>query len=257
MWKFRSARPPSSTDEGSPTSRPPDGWRIYAFGDLHGRRDLLERLRSAIAADIDRSTATKNVIVGLGDYIDRGPDSRPVIDILLQGLVPQAEQILLRGNHEDLLLRFLDDPVGVGSSWFQLGGLECLRSYGVDVRPFLRAGFDARAARQEFMRLMPSEHLRLIESMPLRLVAGDYFFVHAGVRPGIPLDQQAARDLLWIRREFIEAQPEWDKVIVHGHFPVAEPFIGARRINLDTGAFVSNRLTCIILESSGRHLLQV
>jgi len=237
-------------------ARVPDGWRIYAFGDVHGRRDLLERLYLAIGADLERSRPAKCVVVGLGDYIDRGPDSRGAVELLIHGLVADTELVCLRGNHEELLLRFIEEPNRHAGQWFELGGLECLRSYGVDRHLLAAPKPDPLLLRAELIKRIPVSHLELLRATVISYTAGDYFFAHAGARPGTPLCRQDPQDLLWIRRDQTIADAPTEKIVVHGHSPIDQPYFGRFHINIDTGAYASNRLTCIALESTTCRLIE-
>jgi serine/threonine protein phosphatase 1 len=229
----------------------PAGLRVYAIGDIHGRSDLLNYLAQRIEED-KASAGGLAITVFLGDYIDRGPDSAGVIDRLARRDFP-TEFVALRGNHEEVLLKFLTDP-DVLSNWRNFGGLETLHSYGVDVQPAMRGtGFDN--VRRSLIERMPASHRRFLIETTLSASFGDYFFCHAGARPGVPLEQQTPRDLLWIRGEFLEFRGSWDKVVVHGHTPVAEPELLRNRINVDTGAFASSVLTAVVLDGSSQRLL--
>lgn len=241
------------------TPRPaavPEGVTAYAIGDIHGRADLLEALLDQVlleAAETDRGDC---VMVFLGDYIDRGPASPKVLDMLLNcQRLPGFEWRFLRGNHEQALLDFIEDPVEAGPSWGAFGGRETLQSYGVEA-PF---GSDARLwrqARDSLEARMPREHRAFLAAMPASFELGDYFFVHAGARPGVPLDRQDETDLMRIRKSFLEHGKAFEKVIVHGHSIVAEVHCDHRRIGIDTGAYASGALTALKLEGEGRSLLQ-
>lgn len=252
--KRRSPTPNSAPLQGA--ARVPDGWRIYAFGDPHGRLDLLQRLRLAIDADLRASAPASRVIVGLGDYVDRGPDSRGVVELLCSGLGLDAELVCLRGNHEELLLEFVERPTGRTPIWLNQGGLETLRSYGVPSALLVDPEPDPLQLRAELMKRIPAKHLEFLSATQPSYSKGDYFFAHAGVRPGTPLDEQETGDLLWIKREFTEAETATEKVVVHGHSPVDKPYFGPFRINIDTGAYASNRLTCVVLEADTRRLIE-
>ncbi|MGH6922619.1 MAG: metallophosphoesterase family protein [Propylenella sp.] len=253
-----SETPRASEQNSAPhTASAPEGLRIYAFGDVHGRSDLLRLLRGEIDRGIGERAPRKAIVIGLGDYIDRGPDSSGVIDLLLEGFGAGVEHVFLRGNHEDLLLRFLDRPERVGRSWFRLGGLDLVRSYGVDIRPYAGADPDLRAAREELALRLPGRHLAFIQSLPISHILGDYLFVHAGVRIGIPFGKQASEDMLWVRDGFSDRDESFEKIVVHGHTPTEEPFLGRYRINVDTAAYATSRLTCVVLEGTGRQVLQV
>ena len=225
----------------------PDGVRIYAVGDIHGRSDLLDRLLRGIDADCRWRPALRPVTVFVGDYIDRGPCSRDVLNLLLRWR-QDNEAVFLRGNHETFLPRFLADP-SVLDEWREYGGLETLLSYGL--KPTIRPD------RQEQVRLadelahaISGEHLEFLDSLDLFYGCGDFLFVHAGIRPGVPIHEQTEDDLLWIREEFLGHEQPFDRFVVHGHTPVSVPDLRPNRINIDTGAFATGRLTCIVIEGS-------
>ncbi len=229
---------------------------MYVFGDLHGRFDLLRALAALIGEDLAGHPIGETQIVGLGDYIDRGSESRAVIDLLVGQFFASHNVVCLKGNHEALLLDFLDRPAVVGPTWLQMGGWECLTSYGVDCRWQANGAEEFARIRQDFARQLPPEHIGFFSRLALSKVIGDYFFAHAGARPGVPLDRQTERDLLWIRGGFVDRDERFEKVIVHGHTAVAEPFVGRYRINLDTGAYATGRLTCMVLEADRRRFLE-
>jgi diadenosine tetraphosphatase ApaH/serine/threonine PP2A family protein phosphatase len=192
--------------------------------------------------------------VTLGDYIDRGPDSRGVIERLAQNPFP-TPYVALKGNHESMLAAFLGDPA-FGMHWRRQGGTETLNSYGVAVRRLLVGKADAEAAKQ-LRANMPAQHVKFLRSLKTSHTHGRYFLCHAGVRPGVPLDQQSEQDLLWIRDEFLASTEDFGKIVVHGHTPIVEPEVLPNRINIDTGAFASGRLTCIALSDTGYRFLVV
>jgi serine/threonine protein phosphatase 1 len=229
----------------------PEGLRVYAVGDIHGRLDLLRKLARRIESDL-KDAPTPAVTIFLGDYVDRGPDSAGVLDRLARGDFP-TEFLALRGNHEEVMLRFLEEP-DILESWRNYGGLETLHSYGVDVVPAMR-GMGYEAIRNSLLERLPRSHEQFLRATAHSTAFGDYFFCHAGARPGVPLDEQTPRDLLWIRDEFLEYRGGWDRVVVHGHTPVDEPELLASRINVDTGAFASSILTAVALEGSQRRIL--
>ncbi len=232
-----------------------EGRRLYVFGDVHGRLDLLDGLRAAIARDRAASPAADTMVVGLGDFIDRGPSSRGVIEALATDFF-DCRSVYLRGNHEQMLLDFLENPERYGLHWFRNGAAETFRSYASDAGALLAASpVDYRAVRDRLLAEMPASHVELIRGLPLSFDEGGYFFVHAGARPGIPLNMQREQDLLWIREGFSDRDVPFAKVIVHGHTPVDQPYLGRYRINLDTGAYFTNRLTCLVLEGATRRLL--
>ena len=224
-----------------------EGIRIYAVGDVHGRSDLLERQLAAIDADCKQRPIARPITVFVGDYIDRGPDSRNVLDLLLQW--QQAhEAIFLRGNHETFLPRFLSDP-GSLDEWRQYGGLETLLSYGLQPSINPDRHEQIRLAI-ELADILPREHLDFLESLELSFSCGDFLFVHAGVRPGVPIHEQTEDDLLWIRDDFLTWEQPFERFVVHGHTPVSEPDLRPNRINIDTGAYATGRLTCVVIENT-------
>jgi serine/threonine protein phosphatase 1 len=219
-----------------------DGRTIYAVGDIHGRFDLLERMLDRIAEDwSDTPAEARSSIVFLGDYIDRGPDSYRVIDRLSFVKADPAVRFLM-GNHEATMLRFLEDPL-VGPRWCEFGGVETLLSYGVRLIPADDDEAGWQRCRDRLMERLPSRHLSFLQSLQLTFEAGDYLFVHAGVRPGRPLDAQSRDDLLWIRDDFLLSTRRLSKIVVHGHTPAPEPVWDQRRIGLDTGAYETGILT--------------
>ncbi|MGA0562273.1 metallophosphoesterase family protein [Ancylobacter sp. VNQ12] len=222
----------------------PDGVRVYAVGDIHGRHDLLRRLLERI--DEDRAQHGHGQLVFLGDYVDRGTDSRQVIETLVTG---QAEQawVCLKGNHEAMMLDVLDGqrPWDV---WLANGGVETLFSYGISSREYVVARrFDD--LREATLAAVPPHHLAFLRALPVSHRVGDYFFCHAGIRPGVPLDRQDPEDLLWIRDVFIDSELLHGGRVVHGHTPAMEPEIRPNRINVDTGAYLTNRLSCAVIEA--------
>jgi serine/threonine protein phosphatase 1 len=226
--------------------------RVYVIGDIHGRSDLLDRIVEEIKRDIEEKPTGEAVTITLGDYVDRGPDSRGVLDRLISNPFP-TEYIGLRGNHEELFEAFLNDPT-VGPQWRRLGGLETLHSYRIPVTS-LMIGKGFEEASSALRQAVPHEHLRFLASLKLSMSIGEYFVCHAGVRPGIPLEHQSAEDLLWIRDEFLSSKRSFGKIVIHGHTPAESPEILPNRINIDTGAFVTGRLTCLVLEGRSRRFL--
>jgi serine/threonine protein phosphatase 1 len=239
VWKpSRNAKSPSKASL-------PDGIRIYAIGDIHGCTDLLRVLLAQIESDEAQYPCTRSIIVFLGDYIDRGPDSRGTVDLLL-ACARVREVVILKGNHETFIRRFLDAPQSL-NDWRSLGGLETLVSYGL--RPSLRRSHcDQERLSQELLAALPPEHLAFFESLPSSFICGDFVFVHAGVRPGIELRKQTEDDLLWIRDDFLHYSLPFEKFVVHGHTPVNAPDVRCNRANIDTGAFATGRLSCVVIE---------
>jgi serine/threonine protein phosphatase 1 len=239
VWNFLQSR----TRKSAP--RTPDGIRLYAIGDVHGRADLLAQLFAGIDRDIATHPAPRVIEILLGDYIDRGPQSREVLDILVSRS-RSRRLVCLKGNHETYIPGFLRDPAMLGQ-WRHFGGLETLVSYGV-VPSISADDEEQRKLAAAFGRALPQSHRRFLATLKSSFVCGDYFFAHAGVRPGIPLSQQHEQDLLWIREDFLFHEKSFGKIVIHGHTPVSEPDIRSNRINIDTGAFATGILTCLVLQ---------
>ncbi|MBU4061331.1 metallophosphoesterase family protein [Hyphomonas sp.] len=234
-------------------AKAPDGLCIYAIGDIHGRRDLLERLVQLIAEDAaNLPDGFKPQIIFLGDYIDRGLQSRDVINFFTSGAADAFNPVYLMGNHEEALLRFMREA-SFGSQWARYGGAETLYSYGLqppNQRASLNSHDEMQAARNawtkvwnEFQVKLPPEHLAFFQSLKPYHVAEDYLFVHAGLRPGVELEEQTVRDMLWIREEFLDDAAPFAQMVVHGHTPMDTVHHDERRIGLDTGAFLTGKLT--------------
>lgn len=236
--------------------RIPDGIRVYAFGDVHGREDLVRNLLARIVDDAATDPAKGVLVIGLGDYVDRGPSSKGVIDALQNDFATAFHTVFLKGNHEAMLLDFLHSPL-VGSAWLRAGGLECLLSYGVRCNWRQANPDELLRVRDELLDRMGPRHFEFLASLRASQIVGDYFFAHAGARPGISLASQEERDLLWIRKGFSDRDEPFEKFVVHGHTVGMEPFLGNHRINLDTGAYATGRLTCIALEADARRLMEV
>ncbi len=231
----------------------PEGLRIYAFGDIHGRFDLLEALYPKIRGDIERRPAARTAEIFLGDYIDRGPRSRDVLEWMIAARPVAGERICLMGNHEDMLLRVLDDPQAT-STWLHNGGLATIMSYAAIPPDDL--SLTVAAARDAFLAAFPPEHRSFVEGLPRMARFGGYVFVHAGLRPRRALADQDPDDLVWIREPFLSSNADFGARVVHGHTPVEAPEIRPNRINIDTGAVFTGRLTCLILEGEDRRFLQ-
>jgi serine/threonine protein phosphatase 1 len=200
-----------------------------------------------IEVDIVLHPVSRPIAVFLGDYIDRGPDSKEVIDLLVMP-VRTPEMVFLKGNHEAFLLNFLKDPALL-DIWRQYGGLETLISYGL--KPPLNPSLNEQTRlAHDLANAIPASHREFLRSLKLSFVCGDFLFVHAGLRPLIPIQHQTEADLLWIREDFLLWDKEFEKIVVHGHTPVLEPDIRFNRINIDTGAFATGRLTCVVIEGS-------
>ena len=238
--------------------RSTDGQLIYAVGDIHGCYDLFRTALSKIAADCALEAAGRTPkLVLLGDYIDRGPDSAKVLQALVW-LSRRGEFALhlLKGNHEQGLLHFLEQPE-LGEPWLSYGGAETLASYGVQPPgPHARPD-DLVAARDALIDQMPVSHLQLLSELELMAIVGDYAFVHAGIRPERPLTAQTEAELLWIRGGFLDVEGPFERVIVHGHTWLNEnPQIFEHRIGLDTGAYHTGVLTVARLDGAMVQLFQ-
>lgn len=231
----------------------PEGTIVYAIGDIHGRLDLLQKLEAMIERDAAGIDASRRLIICLGDFVDRGDDSYGVIEHLVQGAPGSFERICLIGNHESYFLRFFDDRT-VAGAWLANGGRETLSSYGVPPPGFDIDG-NSEEMQAELRTRVPESHLAFLQSLALSHREGDYLFVHAGVRPGVPIDRQDPDDLMWIREEFLADQRDFGAVVVHGHSIRPAPENLANRIGVDTGAYTTGRLSCVVLRGSERRFL--
>jgi serine/threonine protein phosphatase 1 len=233
----------------------PQGTRVYAIGDIHGRRDLLRALSVAIEADDQARGGAQTTVILLGDLIDRGPRSSEVLSAA-QAWGRQRKVRVLMGNHEEMFLASLDDEK-VFRSFMRFGGKETALSYPVDRAAFLAALDEAPAEAMAMMRAaVPERDIAFVRTFEPMISLGDYLFVHAGIRPGLPLDLQSPVELFWIREPFLSDPTDHGFVVVHGHTITAEPDIRPNRIGLDTGAFLTGRLTAMGFEGSERWLIE-
>jgi serine/threonine protein phosphatase 1 len=233
--------------------RVPDGRRIYAIGDIHGRLDLLQRMHALIGNDLVTLGPREATVVYLGDYVDRGPSSYEVIDCLCRHPLSGVHTICLMGNHEDMMLAFLDgEDDGL---WFMNGGDATIRSYGIDDDCFYLDVHEYQNLRRRLSLALPAPHAALLRALKYFHIEGDYLFVHAGVRPGTPLDRQQPRDLMWIRGPFLASSLDHGWCVVHGHTIGRTPELRSNRIAIDTGAVFSGHLTCLVLEGCSRRFL--
>jgi serine/threonine protein phosphatase 1 len=226
----------------------PRGWRAYAVGDIHGRLDLLEQLLGKIHGDIADRKARKVLLVFVGDLIDRGPSSAEVVERLRTYDHPGVQAVFLLGNHEEVLLRILGGEADLIAKWRSFGGRECLASYGVDAGQMARlSDDDALAAVRE---AIPMDHVAFLETFDDSCRFGDYLFVHAGIRPGVEIDQQRQSDLRWIREPFLFDETDHGFIVVHGHTIRPEVEMRPNRIGIDTGAYRTGVLTALAIEGS-------
>ena len=227
----------------------PDGVRVYAIGDVHGRYDKLREMEDAIAAHLAAASPPVDCgVIFLGDYIDRGPDSRAVVEYLLSREFAGLATRCLIGNHEAAMLEFLEDPA-IGPAWLTYGGLATLASYGVSM-PAGPVEDRMEYLRQGLLAKVPASHVAFLRDLELWAQIGDYLFVHAGVRPGRTLDRQSRTDLLEIREPFLSHRRALPWRVVHGHTVSEAPEIKPHRIGVDTGAYASGRLSCAVIEGS-------
>lgn len=229
----------------------PAGQGLYAIGDVHGRDDLLEPLLDAIMVD---ATGRPSLLVGLGDYVDRGPGSAAVIERLSRFHRHAFTFVPLLGNHEHLMLRFLADADEAGP-WLANGGGATLASYGVDPG----GGWPERhrhvVLRDALERCLPPHHRRFLDTLATSRRAGDYLFVHAGIRPGVAMDDQDPQDLIWIRGPFLRATEPHGCLVVHGHSITPEADVRSNRVGIDTGAYYTGRLTALAVTGDRARLL--
>ena len=231
----------------------PANQRIYCVGDIHGRADLLGRLHQKILIDSEKFTGKKTVVY-LGDYVDRGEQSRQVIELLLSCPLTGFESVFLMGNHEKAMMDFIEYPIAT-AAWLGFGGREALNSYAIPLAhiPNMR---EIPELAQQLDNKLPDSHRSFIHATLHSWQCGSYYFVHAGIRPGVALEKQSLEDKLWIRGDFLESTINHGAIIVHGHSITLEPELLPNRIGIDTGAFSTGVLTCLVLEGAEQRLLQ-
>lgn len=228
----------------------PQGLRIYAVGDVHGRLDLLEELAAKIERDLKDQPADRTLEVFLGDYVDRGPQSRDVIEWLIKTPPLTGQRLCLLGNHEDMLLAAAADPEVV-PTWLHNGGDATLLSYGLETLPSA-----PKAVHEAIVAAIPQRHLNFLNTLDRKVEFGSYLFVHAGINPERPLHDQDPRDMIWIREPFLRSADDFGRIVVHGHTPVGQADFHDNRINIDTGAVFTGCLTALVLEGATQRLLQ-
>lgn len=246
----------SRPDAAAPGYVLPAGQRVYAIGDVHGRLDKLRTMEAAVADHFQRSAEIDAAtVIFLGDYIDRGPESRGVVEHLLPRRFAGLPTRCLLGNHEAAMLEFLEQPA-IGPAWLSYGGVATLASYGVSIPP--GPGPDRmEALRQGLLAQVPRAHVAFMEGLETWIQLGGYLFVHAGVRPGRPLEKQSKTDMLEIREPFLSHRRALPWRVVHGHTVSDQPEVRSHRIGIDTGAYASGRLTCAVIEGHSVELLTV
>ena len=228
----------------------PAGRRVYAIGDIHGRDDLFAELLEKIADDNNRRDPADVSIILLGDLVDRGPQSRQVVARAM-ALSRQGPDVhLLMGNHEEVFLKALGGDPKLMRYFVRIGGAPTIHSYGLEGEAYEQLTFEELA--EAFPPLVPQSHVQFLSAAEDRIIVGDYLFVHAGIRPGVPLDEQRVGDLRWIRDEFLDDQDDHGYVVVHGHTIFPEVQERTNRIGIDTGAYGSGVLTALCLEGSER-----
>jgi len=230
----------------------PRGLRAYAVGDIHGRLDLLLELMGKIERDDAARSPAKTHIVFLGDLIDRGPASAQVVEHLLRARTDSATFHFVAGNHEEALLDSVRGPHIGREGWLAFGGRETLESYGVGAGAIAAGGI---FLDREIQAAIPANHIDFIAGFADSVRIGDYLFVHAGIRPSVPLDQQSSHDMRWIRHEFLSDQTDHGVVVVHGHTISAQPEFQPNRIGIDTGAYHSGVLTALGLEGAEQWII--
>lgn len=228
------------------------GVRVYAVGDVHGRLDLLDQLLVKIRADMAAQPQARTALVFLGDLIDRGPASAQVIERLRTLEVP-AKTAFLLGNHEEIFLRVLEGEPRVAYDWLGFGGDACVESYGLNSHALQAMEEDAIAAA--LCDAVPPAHVEFLKTFGDSFRSGDFLFVHAGIRPGVPLEEQDPQDLRWIRRPFLSDTNAHGFMVVHGHTVSDGVEERSNRIGIDTGAYQSGVLTAIVVEEEGYRFL--
>jgi serine/threonine protein phosphatase 1 len=217
---------------------------VYAIGDVHGCLAELRAAEQRIFADAAKVPAERRIILYLGDLVDRGPQSADVLDHLAGPPPPGFERLSLCGNHDESFLSFLDDP-HANMGWLDFGGEQTLESYGIDLSRLSRHRSGTGGLGEIVRATVPEAHVDLLRRLPVSVRFGDVLFVHAGVRPGVPLEAQDDDDFMWIREPFVSEPNGLGLTVVHGHTPANEPVFAPGRIGIDTGAFATGRLTVL------------
>ncbi len=261
MFKFLQNMFSSAEEEVEPVIMPlkeprvPEGMRIFVIGDIHGRLDLLLNIHGQINDLLAKNRDfDENVVVYLGDYIDRGGESKGVVDLLLNEPIKGCKSVHLKGNHESEMEDFMVNPKP-NHLWTQCGGMETTLSYGVRVKAQVSAVDRIMEMREMLVGAIPDSHRTFFSNLRYTYGVGDYFMVHAGIRPGVPLALQKPEDMCWIRDQFLNHTEPFEKMIIHGHTVVPQPITLPNRIGIDTGAYYTGRLTALVLEGKERRFL--
>lgn len=229
----------------------PEGVRLYAIGDIHGCNEQLGSLLESVREDARRFDGDVRLVF-VGDYVDRGPDSAGVLDCLTTADLPGKADFLM-GNHEEAMLEVYDGETETLSGWLRFGGAQTLESYGISRAEIHRLGIDLPTRMRE---AVPAAHVEFLRNLKDQVRVGDYLFVHAGIRPGTPLERQDSFDLRWIREEFLsDEDSDHGAMVVHGHTISREPDVRSNRIGIDTGCYSSGKLTALVLEGEERRFL--
>lgn len=241
-------------------ARGPEGMRLYAIGDVHGRHDLLTAMHRRIESELEYTPKTDWRIIHLGDYVDRGPDSKSVVEFLIAARRRDPRHIMLAGNHDIGMLDFLARPDS-DSLFMRYGGVQTALSYGVKLSAgggwFGRVDEALSHGHAALVAAIPQTHVDFLKSLSFSVTFGDFFFCHAGIRPGVPLESQSPQDLIWIRDAFHDHPGLYPKVIVHGHTPVPEAETMANRVNVDTLAWQAGTLSALAVNGGDKRILTV
>ena len=235
------------------TARIPDGRRVYAIGDVHGRNDLLQKLIAKIVEDDGQSGSTESEIIFLGDLVDRGPDSYGVLETAIRLKEELGNVRFLMGNHEEVFLAAMDGEEKTVRFFNRIGGKETILSYDISLKEYL--DMDNAELALRLPDIIPHQHIEFVKGFEDQIVIGDYAFVHAGIKPGIPLAEQKSKHLRWIRDEFLAEREPFEKVIVYGHTISEDVIEKGNRIGIDTGAYYTEKLTALVLEGDQRRYL--
>lgn len=237
----------------------PDDVRLYAIGDVHGRLDLLAAMHRRIESELEWKPVRDWRVIHLGDYVDRGPESKGVIDFLIEARKRDPRNLTLAGNHDIGFLDFLGNPEPEGL-FMRYGGVQTALSYGVSLTAdasWFGKTETMRRGHQALLEAVPQSHVDFLRSLPFSVTSGDFFFCHAGIRPGIALDKQSPQDLIWIRDIFHDYTGLFPKIVVHGHTPVPEAEVMANRVNVDTLAWQSGMLTALVVDGADKRILEM